>query len=80
MAGTNPAEYYRILIEGAIDPAWSDCLAGLAIEVEVRPGERAVSVLSGALRDQSALHGVLDTLFMLNLPVLLVERCPRRAC
>lgn len=80
MAGMIPAEYYRILVEGEMDPAWSECLAGLAIEMDERPGERPICVLSGALRDQSALQGVLDILFMLNMPILLVERCPRRAC
>jgi len=30
---------------------------------------------SGPLADQAALQGVLDTLFMLNMPLLSVERC-----
>jgi len=30
--------------------------------------------VAGPLQDQAALQGVLDTLFMLNMPVLLIER------
>lgn len=36
---------------------------------------RPTSVLSGPLADQGALHGVLDLLFMLNLPLIRIERC-----
>jgi hypothetical protein len=65
---------YRILVEGSIDPNWSDCLGGLAISVDKGPSQRLVTELCGPLKDQSALQGVLDTLFMLNMRILLVER------
>ena len=65
---------YRILVEGTFDPSWSECLAGLSISVHERPSPPPVTELRGPLQDQAALHGVLDTLFMLNTPVLLVER------
>ncbi len=51
--------------------------AGLVIVVDEQPGQPLVSVLSGMLPDQAALYGVLNTLYMLNLPILLVERRPR---
>jgi hypothetical protein len=66
---------YQILVEGALDQSWSEGLAGLAISVRERPAQPAVTELTGPLEDQAALHGVLDTLFMLNMPLLLVERC-----
>ena len=62
-------------MEGVLDPKWSDCLAGLAISVREQPEQPPVTVLTGPLEDQAALQGVLDTLFMLNMPLLLVERC-----
>ncbi len=77
MTRTEPAHDYRILVEGAMEPAWSECLAGLVIVVDEQPGQPLVSVLSGMLPDQAALYGVLNTLYMLNLPILLVERRPR---
>ena len=66
---------YRIIVEGQLDPAWSPSLAGLDITAGDVSSLRPTSVLSGPLPDQGALHGVLDLLFMLNLPVLRVERC-----
>jgi hypothetical protein len=66
---------YRILVEGRLDPAWSPSLAGLKIAPLGASSSRPVSVLSGPLPDQGALHGVLDLLFMLNLPLIRVERC-----
>ena len=69
-----PIWRYQILVEGAVNPAWSDCLAGLTITMREQP---TVSLLSGPLADQGALHGVLDTLFMLNLPLIRVERYPK---
>jgi hypothetical protein len=65
---------YRILVEGALDQSWSECLAGLALSVRERPAGPAVTELACPLEDQAALQGVLDTLFMLNRPLLLVER------
>ena len=70
------ALHYQILVEGTLDPNWSECLAGLAISVRERPEQPLVTVLTGALEDQAALQGVLDTLFMLHLPLLLVRRFP----
>ncbi len=66
---------YRILVEGRLDPSWSPSLAGLDISLLETPPSRSVSMLTGPLADQGELHGVLDLLFMLNLPVLRVERC-----
>jgi len=67
--------HYQILVEGTLDPSWFECLAGLAISVRERPEQPLVTVLTGPLEDQAALQGVLDTLFMLNMPLLMVERC-----
>jgi hypothetical protein len=66
---------YRIIVEGWLDPAWSPSLAGLDISECDASSLRPTSVLTGPLADQGALHGVLDLLFMLNLPLIKVERC-----
>ncbi len=65
---------YRILVEGRLDAAWSPSLAGLGITLLEASSSRPVSVLTGPLPDQGALHGVLDLLFMLNLPLISIER------
>jgi hypothetical protein len=75
MARTTELPRYQIHVEGVLDPQWSDCLAGLDISVCEQPPQPTVTVLTGPLKDQAALQGVLDTLFMLNMRLLLIERC-----
>jgi len=65
---------YQISVQGRIDSTWSDRLEGMAIcLVMVEPGP-PVTTLKGELRDQTALVGVLNTLYELHLPLLLVKR------
>ncbi len=71
MASAEPA-VYRLRVQGRLDPSWSDRLAGMAIEAGV-PGSPPVTTLCGELIDQSALHGVLNALLDLHLPILSVE-------
>jgi len=59
-----------------LDPTWLDCLASLEITEQQQPVQTVVTRLEGWLEDQSALQGVLDTLFMLGLRLILVERLP----
>jgi hypothetical protein len=76
MMQASHAAYYQILVEGIIDPLWCDAMGGLEITVLRDPGRFPVTLLTGQLVDQSALEGVLDTLFMLHLRLLRVE-CTR---
>jgi hypothetical protein len=64
---------YRIIVEGALDPLWHDSLGGLVITQQRQPGQLVITQLEGRLIDQSALQGVLDTLFMLGLRLITVE-------
>ncbi len=68
------AANYRIVVEGALDPMWLQCLGGLEITEEREPGQPVITRLEGRPTDESALQGVLDTLFMLGLHLILVER------
>ncbi len=72
MARAEPA-VYRIRVRGRLDPSWSDRMGGLAVEVDAARA-RPVTTLTGEVVDQSALHGVLSTLFELHLPLLSAER------
>ena len=74
MSSAEPA-VYRLCVEGRLDPSWSDRLAGMAIEPGAR-GPRVVTTLHGELADQAALHGVLNALMELHLPILSTERVP----
>jgi hypothetical protein len=67
---------YRIVVEGVLDPVWLECLGGLELTEQRQPGQPVVTRLEGRLEDQSALQGVIDTLIMLGLRLLSVERLP----
>ena len=64
---------YRIEVEGHLPESWSDRLAGLRIRSRKRDDESTVTTLSGRMRDQAELSGVLISLYELHLPILKVE-------
>lgn len=61
--------YYRIRIQGHLDPSWQDRFGGLHIEQQ----ETGATLLLGVLPDQSALYGVLLQLIRLGLVLLSLE-------
>jgi hypothetical protein len=63
---------YEIQVQGALDPEWSGRLQGLGIIVKEFSYKLPVTVLFGRLKDQAALLGVLNALFTLQLPLLMV--------
>jgi len=65
---------YQILVQGRIDPNWSDRLEGLTISQAAGEETSPVTNLEGELSDQTALAGVLNTLYELHLTVILVKR------
>ena len=64
---------YRIRVQGNLDSTWSTRLSDLQITVNQNTKGHAETLLVGRLPDQAALTGVLNTLYELHLPVLLVE-------
>jgi hypothetical protein len=68
---SNPVAY-EIKIEGTLEQAWSGWFGNLRIEYE--QGDRPVTVLTGEVTDQAALHGILDRIRDLNLALVSVTR------
>lgn len=64
---------YQIKIRGNLEQNWSAKLGGLKLETTM---ETAETVLTGPLKDQAALSGVLNTLYDLHLPVISVVHLP----
>lgn len=64
---------YQICVQGRIDQVWSDRLEGMLISSDARNGGRTITTLVGALADQAAVQGVLNTLYELHLPLISVE-------
>jgi len=65
---------YQISVQGRIDPTMSDLLGGMTISPDTMGSDHTVTTLCGDLDDQASLAGVLNTLYELHLPVLLVKR------
>jgi hypothetical protein len=60
---------YAIRVRGALDPAWSSWFEGMDVHSD-RPGE---SVITGPVTDQAALHGLLEKIRDLGLPIISVH-------
>ena len=67
-----PAEY-RIVVQGRLEPSYTDRLAGMTITTIARGDRMPLTVLVGHLQDQAAMSGELDTLHNLHLPILEVK-------
>jgi hypothetical protein len=62
------SNYYEIKVKGHLDPSWSEWFAGLKLTCL----EADETLLSGALPDQAALHGLLERIRDLNLTLISV--------
>jgi hypothetical protein len=71
---------YHIRVKGRLDEKWADWFEGFAMTAR----DRDETLLSGPVADQAALHGMLDRLHGLGLPLLLVMQvecpCTTRNC
>ena len=65
---------YRIEIDGVLDESWSERLAGMNVKTTKSSILTPVTILSGRLRDQAELLGVLNALYNLRLTLLTVRR------
>jgi hypothetical protein len=61
---------YQIRIQGHLDETWRDWFSPLTTVND----ENGEVTLTGAVRDQAELRGLLDRLFDLNLTLLAVNR------
>ncbi len=68
----SPANYL-IEVEGHLDKSWSDRLGGLRIKTRQRADQSTVTTLTGRMRDQAELSGVLNSLYELHMPILSVQ-------
>jgi hypothetical protein len=60
---------YEITVLGILDESWSDWFGDMTITVEAD-----VTTISGAVPDQSALRGILDRIWDLNLTLISARR------
>jgi hypothetical protein len=63
-------DVYEIRVKGVIDERWSEWFEGL----EVSPLESGETILTGPVVDQAALHGLLQRIRDVGLPLMSVTR------
>ena len=66
--------YYQIKVQGCLDESWVKWFLGLDIATAKYPQGATITTLSGEIRDQSELRGILIKLWDLNMELLSVDR------
>jgi len=64
---------YKIKVDGVINENWSEKLRGMQIRILKSKYENPSTVLIGRLNDQTALSGVLNTLYENHLSIISVN-------
>ena len=54
---------YKIKVYGEIKESWSERLEGMHLDVQTSDSTKPVTTLTGRINDQSALFGVINTLY-----------------
>ena len=60
-------------MQGEVGLNWSDRLGGMRVLPSTLVEGNKVTVLQGRVSDQAELAGILNTLYALHLPLLVVE-------
>lgn len=65
---------YEIKVAGHLDESWASWFEGLEIGTGFEPDGSPITILSGSMADQAALHGVLTKIRDLGLQIHGVNR------
>jgi hypothetical protein len=65
---------YEIRVPGRLDDSWSEWFEGMTITVESSDDGPTITTLTGVIKDEAALQGMLDRLYSLGLRLLSVVR------
>jgi hypothetical protein len=69
---------YEIKVQGKLDAQWADWFNGMAVTSEESSENAALTTLTGTVRDQSALRGILTRMWDLGLTLYSVTRLDER--
>jgi len=64
--------HYQIIVKGRLESQWSDWFKGMTIT-----SEEGMTIITGEVTDQAALHGLLFRVHDLCLPLISVKRAER---
>ena len=71
--GRRESARYEIRVKGHIDARWADRFDGLSLS----HSSDGTTLIAGLVADQAALHGLLQTLRDLGVPLVSVARVER---
>ena len=73
--GHDHVPQYEVRVKGRLDTRWSAWFDGLSVTAE----EDGTTVIRGAVLDQAALHGLLQKLRDVGIPLLSLTELPNDA-
>ena len=65
---------YEIRVSGHLDRRWSDWFEGLDVTRDFDANGSPLTVLSGNIVDQSALHGTLAIIRDIGIPIVSIKQ------
>ena len=72
ISADQPLEY-QIEVQGRLEDSWSHWFDDMEITIKREADHPTVTVLSGVVADQAALHGLLNRIRDLSIPLLSVQ-------
>ena len=65
---------YEFRVKGELDRRWLSRFEGMTIEYDVAADGGPVTVMSGLVADQSALHGTLAIIRDIGIPIVSIKQ------
>jgi hypothetical protein len=65
---------YQIKVQGKLKESWSEWFNGMTIAFKIKEDGSPVTTLVGPVIDQTALHGLLNKIRDLGLPLLYLSQ------
>ena len=65
---------YQIRVIGRLKDNWKNYFDDIAVTTEISSDQQVSTTLTGEFKDQTAIYGALDKLYLLGLPLLSVEK------
>jgi hypothetical protein len=75
-AFTDPVKHYEIKVQGVLAQRWSAWFDGLTIDTSAGDGTTAIR---GPIVDQAALHGLLQKLRDVGIPLISLTEIPNES-
>ena len=78
MTGFTGPAIYCIKVQGIIDERFAGYFGNMVISTEKKDGDKIAGILTGKIKDQSELLGVLNALHNLHLPIVSMQTLDKK--